>query len=256
MARKKKDSLGLFEVIGKARAESNKVEVRLPGWMDKRPIKLGQPAEPEGAEPPAEPVEPTSAKPAQVVRTPVAAAEPIITTGDGRLRVSLNYVSCGVALIAVLLLLVVAFCLGRASAPSGDGPAVASPAAGQGRKGEAGTPPGRDDRLPTRKSGMHYLVIQPMNGLAAADLADAHKIVKYCSEAGLKASVGKFPSGKPVRYVVWSLEGFESPDSQAASEYAADVDGVGKRYKQAFKTYDFSQFDGSGKLNPWFEQQP
>ena len=258
MARKKKDSLGLFEVIGKTRAESSKPEVRLPGWIGKRPIKLDAPAASEEAEPQAHPPEPTSAHPVQVVEAPGVAPEPIISTADGRLRVSLNYVSCGVASVALVVLLVVAFFLGRATAPSGGGPAVSVPAGQEQtvRTGNVRTPAGGGQPLPKRISGMYYLVIQRMNGLTDRDMADAQKIVKQCSRSDIKASVGKFPSGKPVQYVVWSLEGFASRDSQGTSEYVGHVHEAGKTYKRDFGKYDFSQLDGSGNFNPWFVQQP
>ena len=50
--------------------------------------------------------------------TAAAAEQPTLSTAGGRLRLSLNYASCTVALVGLVLLLIVVFVLGRASVRS------------------------------------------------------------------------------------------------------------------------------------------
>ena len=129
---KKKNSMALFEVVAKEGKSRNQPDLSGPAWM--RGQHVGGP---KPSQPPAAPTAPDyQATPAEApeaapeVRTQsfggrqISGVEPMVSTDGGRLTVSLNYVSCTVAMLAILLLLIVAFMMGRASARPQEAPVV------------------------------------------------------------------------------------------------------------------------------------
>jgi hypothetical protein len=260
---KRKNSPALFEVISQDRSKQGRKELKVPGYARRQePAETGEAAvegqwEATGA---AEQTEPTHEPRATAPRSrpePVAgAAEPLIRTEGGRLRVSLNYVSCSVALGAGVLLLVLAFVLGRASiSPERSPMSGETVAAGMGAETEQ---PAGDDAseqaagavASRRIAGRQYLVIESMGGLTAELRNQADEIARYCTDVGHPATVAQ----SSTEYLVWSLEGFDSADSEEARGYAAQIHELGKRYRALpGAKHDFNQRDESGLLKPRFE---
>ena len=238
---KKKRSMALFEVVARDRDENRETGVGVPEWMQgqtatdetsapagKKPISLTPPGAPAAT--PSSPAGPYAAP----------AVEPVLSTAGGRLKLSLNYVTCTVAILAMLLLLVAAFLLGRASA---------------GGATRAAAPGGAHVAAPTprRVPGKHYLVIQKISGTSDVVKKDAHDIVKYCRRHGKEAGVVRAPDGKG--YWVWSRRGFDAADSLAALAYAREVSSLGLQYsRDTKKKYDFSQYDSRKRLRPEFRR--
>jgi hypothetical protein len=174
--------------------------------------------------------------------------EPIVSTADGRLRVSLNYISSVVVGGGVVLLLIAAFVLGRVTAPEG-GPQAA--AAG-------GTTPGRTVKKtpkPTREAGKWYLVIEAMPGLTDEDYEHAKRIAEFCEDRGDEyATIEKCRiAGGDVVWAVWSLTGFDAKDDPRARQHARVVATMGQEYFDTHGTYRF-QPAGPDARWPWFIQ--
>ena len=119
------------------------------------------------------------------------------------MRLSLNYASCTVALLGVVLLLVVAFVLGRASVGG------ASVGAGQWMPGK------------------HYLLIRAMADRSDASKLAATSIADYCKEHGCDAEV--FAGQK--QWEVWSTCPFDSPSEASAKQLLARVQELGRNYQ-------------------------
>ena len=243
MARKK-DSVALFEVISKSRDKHAESDMSVPRWItgSEEPEK---PAAPE--ERPR--VEPDRAVP--TIRKPHGPAEPMFATSGGRLRVSLNYLSCTIIVLGLVLALAGAFVLGRATAPASpvEKPGKTTPGAGQvkGTPREARRPV---TRMPQRVSGKYYLVIESLKGKSAKDLAEAKRIAEFCKQNGEPAEVRSMGT----RYIVWSLTAFDSPRSEAAIRHARSIqDNLGKEYFNPAKNrnYKFLQMK-DGKFDPYY----
>ena len=323
MAKKKKNSMALFEVVGGGSDGPRKTTLSVPDWMKKRSSEaVEQDASPQapgpaddvstGGEPP-EPPEPPEAPEArdqavtqyQAVETPLyeavgapgeTAAEAVDADGEGetdqadavdaaagtrnetaasrvsgasgvsavsakcppvgaaggRVTFSLNYVSCAVAGLGVMLALVLAFMLGRSSAPVPGEPADSGARAGlaAGKRVPRRPGAGRSARI----SGKHYLVIQQLGERTPGAKAAAEAIVAYCETVrGDRATV--VDDGR--QYLVLSGVAFDSDRSAAALEYAADVHALGRRYKADENSkVDFNQMDRQGRLDPWFVTEP
>ena len=255
---KKKKSMALFEVIAKSRQDKREPELSVPQWMRHRDESSQTPAEggkkpipvpttlipPQAAvEQPSlqvTPVEPAPARP-QPISRPAAepgAAEPVFSTRGGRLSLSLNYVSCTVALLGLVLLLAVVFLLGRASVgdkpATNGGPKQAAAAAAQ--------PPAE-----SWAAGKYYLQIQAMGGLSDALRDEARLIARYCTDAKVPAKVVRTAT----QYEIRSTTPFDSAASSEALQFAQRIDALGKRYKTLYgKPYDFSQHDRDGRFRP------
>ncbi len=235
---KKKDSVALFEVLTRTRQNRKEAGLGVPSWMGS-----SKPADQAGELQPISPAPEVGAIP----------ADPMVSTADGRLKLSLNYVSCLVAALGLVVLLVLAFWLGHwtGRALGADGPQP--PAVGQRPQQPSGQPP-PGDQGPTpavRVSGKYYPVIQGTQGLTQQRYEDAEKIVQYLARNGLQADV-RIWRGTPRQYVVWSLSGFDSPQSDEALEFIARVEQLGRKYLAEGGRYGFSQRDRAGRLKPWF----
>jgi len=225
---KRKNSVALFEVIAKERQERREGRLNVPSWMGRPPA--------EGQQAVAAPKRPTVEEPAP--------GEPIVSTSGGRLRLSLNYVSCLVAAGVLLILLLLAFWLGRATV--GDSQASPTQASVGDARAEGDAAARVPAQQPTREPGKHYLVIQGMQGTSDANRRDADKIVNYLRDHDVEADVQKYP-GRPEQYIVWSFEGFDSPTSREALDYAKMIEVLGERYLREGGRYNFKQV-----REPWY----
>ena len=227
---KKKDSVALFEVISKSRQKRSEAGLSVPQWMG-RGVPVGEPPEPTDG---PRKVELSSPRPA-----------PMVSTEGGRLRLSLNYVSALVGIVAVALLMVLAFWIGRWSvhAPAGgatDTGADTANIAGQLQK--QFTP-----ATPSRVPGKYYLVIQGLQGMTQQKLQDAEDIVRWLKGYETAAEIRELAKYK--QYIVWSLQGFESSDSAEAMGFVETIELLGRRYKaDKGGKYDFKHRAG----DPWF----
>jgi len=207
-----------------------------------------EPVEPvEAAETP-EPTEPTEQEgyvaevqtPAPVTlqttstRTPRPAAastglagRPMLDTADGRLTVSLNYVSSMVAAVGLLLLMSIAFVLGRMTAPAPSPPVEAA----------------------KWQVGQYYLVIETLEGITPKARAEADRIVKFCKANNEPCEVQQLDSN----LIVWSMTPFDSPKDELAKAHALKIQNeLGSKYQQKYGTkYRFSQ-QKNGVFNPVF----
>jgi len=264
---KKKDSIALIEVITRAREKRGKLDMTIPQWMGRQSAP-GEPPAPgeelpeadesaevvEGAEPPAVPATPTAPLEAPLGR-------PI----PPRLTLSVSYLTAAVALLVAVVLLGGAFLLGRATAPKGAAVEAASvepsgESAGGGqapRTSDSGggtttggqtTPADTEPHL-SRQVGKYYLVIQTMlESTEDQQRAAAREIVSFLASRGVEADI--WPFGKNL--IVWSAKPFDSPTSEAAKQYALQIEKLGQEYRRQGGPYDFRQRSGSGPLKPMY----
>ena len=258
--KRKKNSMALFEVVAREKQKTHKAVLTVPDWMKRRPAanapEQAPPIPPPADVPPegqyAGPQEPAPAveAPAPARRSGAAAAGgEVLSVSDGRVTLSLNYVSCTVAGVGLVLAILAAFLLGRASAPE-----VPAARAGKQPAARAGlrlgvTPP----TAPQRISGKYYLVIQELGGRTQALKADAENIAAYC-RAARDDNVTVFDDGQ--QYLVLSGKPFDSRTGDDTREYAGDIQTLGNRYKTDINNrYDFNQTNIQGKLDPWYRQE-
>jgi len=270
---KKKDSVALFEVISKSRQKRGDSDLGVPGWIE--PPE----APPQQAEAPPVPVRQAEAPPsparqaAAIPQAPSRPVEPAIGVVGGRLMVSLNYVSCLVIAMGLLVLLVAAFWLGRAT--GGAARVEPTEAVGTGLNegkstgetiagGDTRPPPGAEyqettevTRLPKRVSGKYYLVIESIkkNTDAAsrkANRKEAERIIEFCKQKGEPSELRSMKG----RFIVWSLTPHDSSGSEAALRHARFIqDNLGKEYFEKYKTYKFLHTK-NGEFAPWYIRQP
>lgn len=245
---KKKRAKALFEVMADDKESRHEVNMGVPDWMEKKTPQESKPAKPESSLQ-------ADARLTRIQTEAPRAAEsdkPIVSTAGGRLTVSLNYVSCTVAMLAIVLLLVVAFVLGRMSVTSGQRPRKPASPARTLRKAEASKTKAETSGTAKPKDAVKYcLVIQVMGGRTEQLLADAKAIIKYCETAGYPARLAENDARDD--YFVWSAEAYDSPTSNKAKTYVAEIHALGQRYKaDTGKNYDFKQLDNKGQ--PRFEK--
>lgn len=252
---KRKGSEALFEIIAKTKDSQDSSAITVPEWMSKKPAEQREPEagpepreEPEAAQaPPQAPLKGGRAEP----RRPEV-PRPLLGIRDGQVIVSLNFFSCVVLGLALATLVVSMFVLGwKWGARSAAGTTVAAPYRPDvlGKKDPSRTttkPP-----VPKRVDGKYYMLIQALGGTAAKHWAEAKMIVDFCNKADLPADIGRMRN--PSQYVVWSLTGFDSPDSREAQRCAQRIEALGQRYKTEHGTYEFKQTDPVGNW-PWFHQ--
>jgi len=223
---RKKDSVALFEVISKIRSGSGGANMSVPGWMI-------NPKGREGSIPEEVPV--PKPKPAAKRAPP---QEAIISTDKGRLRVSLNYVSCMVVAAGLVVLLLAAFWLGRATGGTAQGPQKAGIGDTSGEGASRVGAVKEESELPRRIAGRYYMVIQDLKGNDRATREEAHRIAKFCVDNGEPVTVNINEEGS---IVVWSLKPFRKDDTEGTRNYAGLVEELGKRYFREYHTYDFRQ---------------
>ena len=199
----------------------------VPGWM----------LNPKGRETPVPEEEPASKPRPEPAAKRTAPREAIISTDKGRLRLSLNYISCMVAASGLVVLLLVAFWLGRATAGTG----AQTPRGGIGLPAGEGAPQEEAAReqpeLPQRTAGMYYMVIQDLKGDDPEKESEAERIAKFSTDNGEPATVNMYYGS----ILVWSLKPFNKEDTEGTRNHALLVEEIGKRYFERYRTYDFRQ---------------
>ena len=243
---KRKDSIALYEVIGKTRQVRAEAGLAIPAWMGRQRsgAAMRQAA-------PAPTVEGTEQAVPERIAVPTGApsvwAEPMVSISAGRLRLSLNYLACVAAGVVLVLLLAAAFVFGRASVPytqAGKGESGARASAG-------GQPAGTEI---VREKGKYYLVVQGMGGKTPDLLADARAIERFCNAKGERVSINEYTK-EPRQYIVLSAQGFDAIDSPEALRYVRAIEDLGKNYKAQGGRYDFRQSrDAGGRVKSWFIQ--
>jgi hypothetical protein len=232
--RKKKNSLALFEVIAKGRASNAEPDVGVPGWMKDVP----PPPDSAGSEvPQASAPDAESAKPDQ------AAGEPVVSTADGRLTLSLSYTAATLTVTALIVLVAGAFWLGLVSGGHVQ-PSPRDAAAVAGGLADAGQGAAAD--VPKRQAGKYYMVIQDLQGSSAQQREEAERIVSFLAERGEAAEVRTLTAGGD--YVVWSFKAFDTTDGPDVGNYADWIERLGGDYFDKHRTYRFGQHR-DGKLN-------
>lgn len=262
---KRKDSIALYEVIGKSREARAQAGLNIPAWMGRhRSMPLATVVTPAAAEAPVAAERRASAavdqrdtmtlQPSPVVVTTPIGGEPVVSISGGCLRLSLNYITCVAVGVAMVLLLAGAFLLGRAMSPL---PGTASQADENQAQGQpAGEPSGAKSTAaaePPRQAGKYYLVIQGMSGMTEDLLAEARNIEKFCKAKGEQVSVNRY-MGNPRQYIVLSATGFDAPDSPDVAKYVDVIETLGKAYQNQGGRYDFKLRGAGGRAKPWFIQ--
>ena len=262
MAKRKKDSMALFEVIARDRQKKHKAHLAVPDWM-KGPIAPDASADLDQAQPESQEyigqaeseAEPEAAVPRPAVQSPEQSDDErasVFTIADGRVTLSLNYVSSAVAVAGLLLAVVGAFVLGRIAAPS-DAPAGTGDGKPQARAGlMLGNTPARTTQ---RISGKYYLLIQKLGPMTPTVMAEGKDIVDFCRAARDDDPATIIRDRQ--QYMVLSGKPFDSPTGADARKHAAEIHALGDLYKIHKKMkYDFNQMDSGGKLDPWFRKEP
>jgi hypothetical protein len=255
---KKKASVPLFELMSRSRLgvgegdkeethSQNQKETPGPGEQatetPKQAVKIGparraeEPAKPPAARAAAvpTPAAPTARAPKAAPATfAPPAGEPILQTGNGRLRISLNYVSSLVLVGGILLLLAGTFVLGRKTAPGGPTETVSA------GTGEVRTVYHRyPDRL--------YLVLARVQGATGAARQQAEQVAAFFADNGLPASLIEHEGN----WLVWSLKPFGARRSYESQQFAERVRSVSARYSGSGVEFLPAK---SGEL--WFARPP
>ena len=259
---RKKDSVALFEVIKEHEKRSEGLGV--PSWMG---AKAAGPAQKQ--------TEQTVATGAPTSEPPRPEAfggyEPMISTTGGKLRLALDYRAGMFACCLLLVLLVVAFVLGRITAgdlkqqnvsasvvPSEADKTNRTVGENENTGNTGGEEPKSDNAAdkPLREKGKYYLVIETLVGATPEDQKDGVQIINFLKEKGVPATLAlknSQPPKKP-RYIIWSAVPFDSINSQQASDYAKQIENLGKDYRVKFGKYAFLQQSPSGTFRPYFLQ--
>lgn len=236
---KRKHAAALFEVISKGK-EAQKGGMHVPGWAGKV-LPHAQPAAP-----PPEPVAPEAVQPLGTAAPPlpsrpavplvqpprrepamadadVQPAEPLVQVSGGRLKLSLNYVSCGVVCLAVALVFLLGYVLGHSS---GSKQATGTPMS-LGGPNPAPTPVQRDDvfdRLQAqdsqRTAGKWYLTVQSN----VESLDDAKAIQRFLDSKTIATTIWSAGS----TFVVYDLKGFAAKTGREIDAQAKLLADLGK----------------------------
>ena len=163
------------------------------------------------------------------------------------------FVGLAVTVVLMIAVFIVGFIAGRLTAPRPRAPqeqrsvVVANGAPAQAQL-DAGLPTG------TRVEGMHYLIIQELEGSSPEDLREAWDIRNFCEEYAHPADVRQYtkPSGREV-YIVLSFQPFESPVGDEAEAFVEGVEQLGRTYEEQGGRYRFQQrLTPSGPAQPHF----
>lgn len=261
---KKKDSMALFEVISKSRQRRTAADLNVPRWMAGG--EGAQDADEAQAEPKTPGAAPTVGRSEPAPRERPSGVETryaSVTAEPGRLHLSVTYVTAGFVAAALVILLLGAFWLGRATGGS-DGAAVQAgtgapplrPEAAEGVAGSTNAPrpsaagaPAAGTEAPAaqRTPGKFYLVIQNLLGSGPEQERAAFEIQDFCRAHGEPATVNLYKG----KVIVWSLTPFDSPNSTAALAYGRKIEKLGQQYQQQGGRYDFRQ-RRDGQFDPLF----
>lgn len=235
---KKKNTMALYEVISNA-PQRRRQDLAVPTWMaegEEPPAGEGQapPPMPEAETAPAPRQKPTP-PPTQRTAFPLSSGEPVIGRSGDRWNFSLSLRASAIVLGGLVAVLVIVFLLGRWSK---GGESLSAAVLMNPRP----APP------TTRVAGKSYLVIVslgegfgPSGALTERGQAlvkKANEIVGFCRARGYHATINKWKS----KYViVWSLDGFDDPNSEEAKAFAAEIAKLGQENVAQGGKFDLSQ---------------
>ena len=250
---KRKNSIALYEVISKTKKLGSEPKLTVPSWAGHDATGAVGPAEDQAHE--ASPAgAPAEAAPTPSIFDAPAPREPALVREGDRMRLTLSYLNWILLGLGLVVLLAVAFLVGRSSvsapgnlaalpgapAPIPQGTSARGPGAGTGQ----GQPPAA---VPSRRiAGKYYLVIQ--GGLKNKEEGD--RIAQFCYENGEPSTVSRYSQSN--QYFVLSMAPQDSPDSESAVRHAQKIEDLGKKYFQKHKTYDFRQRNRENKFQPTF----
>lgn len=237
---KRKLNAALFEVIAR---EGHK-GIETPSWA-KGETPAG-PSVPAG-EPPRQSVKlkqppgfaAADATQPSVSPAPVGSTEPVMTWSEGRLKLSLGYVSTVVASVGLLVLLALAFAIGRSTAPgeAGSGRAMDFGAAQAPRTGSFDVNAVMNAAARRLEAGGEFLVVQKN----IAGEADALAIVEYLWRAGYTPYY-EAQTDRPGRFVVADTKDLAGLSRQEKQRYAEVIETLGARQDWALRDrYGFRQ---------------
>jgi len=230
---KKKDAKSLFEIFAgegiKSKADK---PLGVPGWFGQ-----AEPVQPAASESPAQAVRPAAVPPAAST-APRLPEEPVVSVVRGRLRISLSQVGAAVTILAVVLLPIGAFFVGRWTAPVAGRPPAPAEAGATGSAEAGGVPPlprpgPPGQRVspvappvsPARTKGHYYLVFKV--GLPVR--ADAEDIKSFLQDKKIYATV--YRSRLTGKWLVRDLRGFPDKNSPDAVAYQRNAeDKLGNEY--------------------------
>lgn len=247
---KRKDTTALFEVINRGKGVPKRVE--LPAWAEPSQAQAAPaPDAPPPAAPEEQPAPPAAAGPQEAPALPAAprAAAAWIDGGRLNVRLSLNYVTCTVAALVAVGLLVAAYVLGQASGrrhvAGPPAPAAAAPVF-EAQKGLqtrfAALPPG------------DYMIVQ--NNVLTME--DATAIQKFLYENGIDAGIRDAGNG---RFQVIELYNYASRTQAEQSRMAAKAEATAKTLRENLGTaaswrlrdrYNFAEA-GWTKAGNWYQ---
>ncbi|MDY7011452.1 MAG: hypothetical protein SVV80_11990 [Planctomycetota bacterium] len=254
----KKDGKSLFEVMKTGESQGGK-SLDVPSWFERGGRKT--PRKDASGEAPKVP--PPLSRPSG----PEVHHERILSVSSGRLVISLNQISAVVVVLAIILLGVGAYLLGRRTAQNAAAspdritapskpratrpgaetvkvlPVPDSPAHGRGASGMVS-----DDAQ--RQKGYTYLVIQ--GGIQT--LKEAKDIKQFLYDKGINATIHRMRHTQG--YMVKDMKGFsEIRSSQTRAEIrerVSQIERLGKLYQRRGGRYDFKQ---SSSTVPWMETE-
>jgi len=251
---KRKNSIALYEVITKNRKPGAEPKLTVPSWAGHDATAATSPAEGSAHEdqPPVAGSEEAAASPPSIFDAPIP-REPVLVHEGNRMRLTLSHLNWALLGLGLVVLLAVAFLVGRSSVtvqqnvaalPGAPGPVPQGAIAQSGTGGDQGqAPPAVASR---RIAGKYYLVIQ--GGLK--DKEEGDRIAQFCYENGEPSTVSRYSQSN--QYFVLSMAPQDAPDSAAAVRHAQKIEELGKKYFQKHRTYDFRQRNRENKFQPTF----
>ena len=274
---KKKGEKSLLEVLG-LHQDKKVSQLNVPDWIRRTEQTAAEEIARKGMMkepllPPAKGQISKVSQPAHTTNLPEKGEEKIISISNGRVNISLNQVSATVAAVVIILMIVMAFFLGKRMgtkssvrvAPSKDlktdipyrpdvskisskRPGVVPiPRSSSNAAGEKKT------NLPIstkRQKGLYYLVIQ--GGITSR--AEAEDIRRFLYSKGINTTVERMSINK---YKVKDLRGFKnlrSPETRAElARYVEQIERLGREYLRQGGRYGFRQ-SKTAPL-PWMEKE-
>lgn len=168
--------------------------------------------------------------------TPGTDNPPLWSTEGGKLTLSLNYVSCTVAAMVLLFLIVTAFVIGRVTGGADQTVEPVNPL------------------TIARKVDKFYMVIQTLPNMSAEAKTEADRIAWFCNLNGEPATVQKIPGRTAASsyLIVWSATPFDKETGPDVTKHAQMLqDKLGVKYAEKYESeYKFTQPEEEGKLTP------
>ena len=274
---KKKGEKSLLEVLG-LHQDKKVSQLNVPDWIRRTEQTAAEEIARKGMMkepllPPAKGQISKVSQPARTTNLPEKGEEKIISISNGRVNISLNQVSATVAAVVIILMIVMAFFLGKRMgtkssvrvAPSKDlktdipyRPDVSKispkrPGVVPIPRSSSNAAEEKKTNLPIstkRQKGLYYLVIQ--GGITSR--AEAEDIRRFLYSKGINTTVERMSINK---YKVKDLRGFKnlrSPETRAElARYVEQIERLGREYLRQGGRYGFRQ-SKTAPL-PWMEKE-